>query len=108
MSSNEFMISTMGKAVSSAVSAQNKLKDSVAETLDATYNFGYEVGTSEVEERIIRQAQETYPADIFPEPDWEQVREALSGIGVTLDAVAGSLLRRQIPMLIKERETNEK
>ncbi len=68
---------------------------------DPYYLSGLVDGAAEEQDRIIAEAQNAYPADVFPEPDWEQVRQALAGIGVTLDAVAGSLLRRQIPAFIK-------
>ena len=64
----------------------------------------YNLGVIAERERIIKDAEDAYPADVFLEPNWGQVRDALATIGVTLDSVAGSLLRRQIPAFIKGEE----
>lgn len=41
-----------------------------------------------------------YPLDIFPEvEDWDEVRKALEGIGVTLDRVSASNMRHVVTKL---------
>ena len=44
----------------------------------------------------IEQWSRAYPTDIFPEPDFEKVREALEGSGITLDSVSASNMRHVI------------
>lgn len=39
---------------------------------------------------------EAYPLDIFPEPDMKKARDALTGAGLTLDAVSASCMRHVI------------
>ena len=37
-----------------------------------------------------------YPLDVFPEPDFKRVREALEAAGITLDSVSASNMRHVI------------
>jgi hypothetical protein len=37
-----------------------------------------------------------YPLSVFPEPDWEKVRELLASGGITLDAVSASNMRHVV------------
>ena len=39
---------------------------------------------------------ETYPLQVFPEPDWERARELLEAGGMTLDSVSASCMRRTV------------
>ena len=96
MSESDYVISPMGQAVSKAVSSQNKLKDSVADTLDATYNFGYEVGASEAKENIIKQLidQNVIRIDVFGRP-----------VFVNCNTLEVQYLK---DFSIKEEKTNEK
>lgn len=66
------------------------------------HDIAFETGRIYERERIKTLVANTYPHDIFPEPDLEEARKALATIGITLDAVAASVLRRVVPNLIKE------
>ncbi len=46
-------------------------------------------------DRIITWS-EAYPLDIFPEPDFKAVREALKVAGIKIDAVSASNMRRVV------------
>jgi len=35
-----------------------------------------------------------YPLSVFPEPDMKEVRMALEAVGITIDSVAASIMRR--------------
>lgn len=37
-----------------------------------------------------------YPLDIFPEPDFDRVRAALEGSGISLDAISASCMRHVV------------
>ena len=43
-------------------------------------------------QRILAWAN-AYPRDIFPEPDWQRVHEALTANGLTLDAISAAVTR---------------
>jgi len=50
---------------------------------------------------IIYQWCNTYPLDIFPEPDFVAVQEALAEHGITLDSVSASNMRHVLSCIRK-------
>jgi predicted TIM-barrel fold metal-dependent hydrolase len=44
----------------------------------------------------IKQWAQAYPLDVFPEPDFARVREALEAAGLSLDQVSASNMRHVI------------
>jgi hypothetical protein len=50
-----------------------------------------------------------YPIDVFPEPDWERVREVLAAGGISIDCVSASNMRHVVDGIAKiiEEVTNE-
>jgi len=57
-----------------------------------------EAQLEKVEEPALRIIQwcEAYPLDIFPEPDFKLARKGLESVGITMDAVSASCMRRVI------------
>ena len=45
---------------------------------------------------LVLQWVEAYPLDVFPEPDWKQVRALLEAGGITLDSVSAGAMRRVV------------
>jgi len=44
----------------------------------------------------IKQWCEAYPLSIFPEPDWDKVRQGLESVGITVDSVSASNMRHVV------------
>ena len=49
----------------------------------------------------IKQWCEAYPLDIFPEPDFKLARKGLESVGITMDAVSASCMRRVVDGISK-------
>lgn len=53
---------------------------------------------------------EAYPLDVFPEPDWRRVKEALEAAGLKLDTVSASNMRHvitQVGLICREAMSND-
>jgi hypothetical protein len=55
---NPEIISVMGKATANALYAKEKLQNATSEALDASFNFGFELGVMNETERVIKQFSE--------------------------------------------------
>jgi hypothetical protein len=67
-------------------------------------NFNMQAAEIERAEDIITRIKawcEAYPLDIFPEPDFKEVKRALEGSGQTLDSVSASNMRHVVSGIAK-------
>lgn len=55
---NPDIVSIMGKATNNALLAKEKLQNATSEALDASFNFGFELGAMDEHERIIKLLSE--------------------------------------------------
>jgi hypothetical protein len=55
---NPEIVSIMGKATANALLAKEKLQNATSEALDASFNFGYELGIMNEHERVLKHFTE--------------------------------------------------
>ncbi len=68
-----------------------------ADTLESLLSeLSAEVDLMQTQLSAIRMWADAYPFEMFPEPDWEEVKQALEAKGIGLDQVSASCMRRVI------------
>lgn len=65
-SSDELIITKIGSAVRAAMAAKEDLQHSIAEAIDASTTFGYELGAEDMKLKIIKAFQDDGDAEC----DW--------------------------------------
>ena len=55
---NPDIVSIMGKVTNNALLAKEKLQNATSEALDASFNFGYELGIMNEHERVLKHFTE--------------------------------------------------